>query len=72
MFVYKGCGLSDLKGCYLYSDFVFARIWALNQSGNNQLLLEAGLGIISFGTDVNNELYVCSFDGKIYKLTAVN
>lgn len=67
-YVYRGNELPDLKGYYVYGDFVSGRIWALDQAGNNTLLLETGLAIASFGTDKNNELYVCSFDGKIYEL----
>lgn len=68
-FVYRGSGLPELRGYYIYADFISGRIWALDQAGNNQLLLETGLPITSFGTDTENELYVCSFDGKIYKFS---
>ncbi len=30
-------------------------------------IVQLFLAIASFGTDANNELYVCAFDGKIYK-----
>ena len=70
-YVYRGTAVPELNGYYIYGDFVSGRIWALNQSGDNQLLLETGLGISSFGTDNNDELYICSFDGKIYKLLTV-
>ncbi len=69
-YVYRGTQVPDLNGYYIYGDFVSGRIWALDQAGNNQLLLDTGLSIASFGTDTNNELYVCSFDGKIYRLSA--
>lgn len=68
-YVYRGTAIPELNGYYIYGDFVSGRIWALNPEGNNQLLLETGLGISSFGTDSDNELYVCSFDGKIYRFT---
>jgi glucose/arabinose dehydrogenase len=69
-YVYRGEKLPELKGYYIYGDFISGRIWALDQAGNNKLLLESGLPIASFGTDANNELYVCSFDGKIYELAS--
>jgi glucose/arabinose dehydrogenase len=69
-YVYRGNNLPDLNGYYVYGDFISGRIWALDQAGNNKLLLETGLSISSFGIDANNELYVCSFDGKINKFTA--
>jgi glucose/arabinose dehydrogenase len=67
-FVYRGTQIPDLNGYYIYGDFISGRIWALDQAGSNQLLLETGLKIASFGTDTNSELYICSFDGKIYRL----
>ncbi|WP_281540705.1 PQQ-dependent sugar dehydrogenase [Maribacter aestuarii] len=70
-YVYRGSLVPSLKGFYIYGDFISGRIWALstNLGGNlnNQLLLETGLNISSFGTDDNNELFVCSFDGNIYR-----
>lgn len=70
-YVYRGVDLPELQGLYIYGDFVSGRIWALNQSGNNTLILESGLAISSFGIDANNELYICAFNGKIYELTTV-
>jgi glucose/arabinose dehydrogenase len=68
-FVYRGTALPSLVGKYVYGDFVSGRIWALDtESNTNTLLLEPRLSIASFGTDTANELYVCDFGGKIYKL----
>jgi len=71
-YVYRGDELPELRGYYIYGDFISGRIWALDPKGNNQLLLETGLSISSFGTDANNELYICSFDGKVNRLTLTN
>ena len=70
-FVYRGSALSSLAGYYIYADFVSGRVWALNSSRDpldNKLLSNSGLGISSFGVDANNELYICAFDGYIYRL----
>lgn len=71
-YVYRGSLTPDLNGYYIYGDFISGRIWALdNISGSavsNELLLETGLNISSFGVDENNELYICAFDGKIYQI----
>lgn len=68
-FVYRGTELSSLRGKYIYGDFISGNIWALEEDGSaNTLLLDSGLAIASFGTDLNNELYVCAFDGSIYRL----
>lgn len=69
-YVYRGTELSSLQGKYIYGDFVSGRIWALEEDGSaNTVLVESGLAIASFGTDANNEIYVCAFDGSIYKFT---
>ena len=71
-FVYRGSTLDGLEGRYVYADFISGRIWALNastpQNPNNTLLVDTDLPISSFGADANDELYICAFDGKIYKL----
>ncbi len=68
-FVYRGAAIPSLNGKYIYGDFVSGRIWSLNTADNTiELVLESRLSIASFGTDNDNELYVCAFDGKIYKL----
>jgi len=72
-FVYRGPTLSNLTGKYIYADFGSSRVWALSvplQGGNitNTQLLQANFNISSFGVDQNNELYLCGFDNKIYRL----
>lgn len=71
-YVYRGSLNPSLNGYYIYGDFISGRIWALdNVSGatpTNKLLFETGLPIASFGTDQDNELYICSFDGDIYRI----
>lgn len=71
-YVYRGQTITSLQGLYIYGDFISGRIWGLstNLGGDltNQLLIESRLPISSFGTDANNELYVCVFDGSIYKI----
>jgi glucose/arabinose dehydrogenase len=70
-FVYRGPEISDLTGLYIYGDFVSGRVWALdfNDPSNpiNKELFKADFSISSFGIDQSGELYLCGFDGKIYK-----
>jgi glucose/arabinose dehydrogenase len=72
-YVYRGPNLPGLFGKYIYGDYVSKKIWALTYDGinppTNQLLLTASGSITSFGVDMNNELYVVSFDTRIYKFT---
>ncbi len=72
-YVYRGPNLPELYGKYIYADYGTRKIWALTYDGinpaANQLLLTASGSITSFGVDMNNELYICSFDSKIYRFT---
>jgi len=70
-YVYRGFNVPELIGKYIYADYVSGRIWALEYSGDgeptNSLLKDTDLNIASFGVDHNNELYICAFDGNIYR-----
>jgi glucose/arabinose dehydrogenase len=75
-FVYRGSTFSELVGAYIYGDYGSGRIWALQYNSTgipvNTELVDTSLNIPSFGVDQKNELYICAFDGKIYKLQALN
>lgn len=67
-YVYRGSATPSLQGKYVYGDFVSGRIWAVELDGSGNELLDASrLSIASFGTDASKELYICAFDGSIYK-----
>ncbi|MEX2591914.1 MAG: PQQ-dependent sugar dehydrogenase [Anditalea sp.] len=70
-FVYRGPAMSSLEGLYVYADYASGRVWTLDPSDLdnpvNTELLQASFQISSFGTDQDNELYICGFDGKIYR-----
>jgi glucose/arabinose dehydrogenase len=72
-YVYRGPNLPDLYGKYIYADYVMAKVWSLEYDGVNpainNLLLTAPGSVTSFGVDQNQELYVLSFNGKIYRFT---
>ena len=71
-YVYRGSRLKDLYGAYIYADFVTGTIWALRyevgEIVENKTLLLQPKNISSFGIDAHNELYLCAFDGKIYRI----
>ena len=75
-YVYRGPTLPGLTGKYIYADFGSGRIWAISYDGSapaqNELLIDTPLNIASFGVDADNELYICAFDGKIYRLVSPN
>lgn len=70
--VYRGSDLPQYAGDYIYADYGTGRIWALRYDGVNPTynteLKDTALKIVSFGVDGNNEVYVCAFDGRIYRL----
>jgi len=72
-YVYRGINVPELTGKYIYGDYCSNKIWALEYDGinppTNQLLLTATGGLSSFGIDENNELYLTSFNGNIYRFT---
>ncbi len=71
-YVYRGRKLPELVGAYIYADYGSGRVWALRYDGVhppiNRELLHSGFPIASFGVDAQRELYLCVFDGKIYRL----
>ena len=71
-YVYRGKQLPALAGKYVYADYLSGRVWALDitnpdQAFNSVVLHIPDLQPASFGLDEKGELYVCSFQGMIYK-----
>lgn len=73
--VYRGSRVTSLYGAYVYGDFCSGKIWALRFDGvqvtEHLELVDSPLQISSFGEDADGELYILSFDGKIYQLESV-
>jgi glucose/arabinose dehydrogenase len=73
-YVYRGARLLALTGMYLYADLCSGEIFGLTQVTpgvwQSTLLLSSGLSILTFGEDVQHELYVGSSDGTVYQLIA--
>ncbi|MEM9674762.1 MAG: PQQ-dependent sugar dehydrogenase [Bacteroidota bacterium] len=74
-FVYRGTEQTELAGYYIYADFVSGRVWAADVSDLSSpsitQLVDSNLGISSFGVNGDQELFVCAFDGQIYRLNQV-
>ncbi len=74
-FVYRGPTLSELTGKYIFADYASGRIWALDVSNPanpvNTEIIDANFAISSFGVNAQNELFICGFDGKIYKMKSL-
>jgi uncharacterized protein (TIGR03437 family) len=75
-YVYRGNASPNLRGAYIYGDFVTGRFWGLRQQAGawvNDLLLDAGrsFGISTFGEDEAGEVYVANYsNGEIFRIAA--
>ena len=73
-FVYRGDRLPELKGQYIYGDYVTGKMWSLDYHPDRPVtptpLANTGLQIIGFAEDHGGELYLMDFErtGKIYRL----
>jgi glucose/arabinose dehydrogenase len=65
--VYRGKRLPELDGCYLYGDYVSARIWALRYDEGkkrvvaNRRVRDPNVPILSFGEDEQGEIYFMTY-----------
>ncbi len=73
--VYRGSALPSLQGKYLYADFVINSVFKLTYDifdrqwvTSRNRMFDDVRNVISFGTDRQNEVYMCSFDGNVYKI----
>ncbi len=70
-YVYRGSRLPSLFGAYVYGDFMTGRVWALVHDGQ-RVISNSEIASVpnpsSFGEDRDGELFICSFDGAIYRL----
>ena len=61
--VYRGRGLPELEGHYLYADYVSGKLWSLRYdeaAGRvvaNRPIRDRGLPVLSFGEDEKGEIY---------------
>jgi|PersoiStandDraft_1058852.scaffolds.fasta_scaffold27239_2 glucose/arabinose dehydrogenase len=73
-FVYRGRNIPEIQGQYFYSDYCnsWVRSFSYNADGTNRAWhqwLDGGLGnIVSFGEDAQGELYICSSNGRVYRI----
>lgn len=70
-FVYRGSDVPSLEGRYVFADYGSGRVWTLTEESGGlferEQLFDTSLSIASFGVDADGELYVCAFDGRIYR-----
>ena len=75
-YVYRGSAYPNLNGHYFFSDFCNKSIRSISGAPANVAVTAwrtsgGGSSPITFGQDVNGELYVGYFSGEIYQLTGV-
>ncbi len=72
-YVYRGVNVPELEGKYIYGDYCSRKVWSLQYDGItppvNNLLVTAPGAITSFGIDENDEIYITSSNGNIYRFT---
>lgn len=72
-YVYRGNRVPWLVGRYIYSDYGSRKTWKLLLQGGvvseNTMIGTAPQGVLSYGVDQNNELYMCGASGTIFKLS---
>lgn len=69
-YVYRGSGIPQLVGGYMFADFCSGEIFVVNATAsapaNRTLLLDTNLQISSFGESASGELYVVDRAGAVY------
>jgi len=73
-FVYRGSEVEELAGKYIYGDFISGKIWTLGYDGDNvtdntQIAEIGEFSLTAFGTDENDEAYLSTLGGSVYKIT---
>jgi uncharacterized repeat protein (TIGR03806 family) len=72
-YVYRGDGIPELRGRYLFGDYLSGRIWALRDDGAGgfeaEELVDTAAGISAFATGHDGELYLADYaGGRILRL----
>jgi len=74
--VYRGEAQPELVGIYVFGDYCSGRIFTLQVDEGTvtpKVVLESGLGITSFGTGEDGEIYVADVrGGAIYRVTVAD
>jgi glucose/arabinose dehydrogenase len=72
-FVYRGRKIPEIQGEYFYSDWCNSWVksfsYANGKAGTPRQWFNRGMGsIASFGEDGQGELYICSSNGRVYRI----
>lgn len=71
-YLYRGEAIPDLQGVYLYGDYCSGNVWAAYRDENgdwqDNLFLETGMQISSFGEAADGELFIIDYRGTVYSI----
>ena len=72
-YVYRGNQISELNGVYFFADYCSGEIGLLSKNENDEWDMSLAFpningSWVSFGEDINGELYIASINGGIYKI----
>lgn len=71
-FFWQSDRLPELKGAYIYGDWMTGKVWALKTAGDRVLwqkeLVDTSLQVICFMLDPNGEVLIVGYDGTIHEL----
>ncbi|MFQ3230339.1 PQQ-dependent sugar dehydrogenase [Reinekea sp.] len=71
-YVYRGKTYPELVGWYHFGDFVSGQMWTLNTADSNATAIKTGRinNPSGFGEDEQGELYVLSYQGKLFRVVS--
>jgi len=70
-YVYRGSAMPELDGWYIYGDFCFGTVWAVDTEDDSivpVVLMANGPPVSSFAQDADGEIYLVTFDNAIFRL----
>ena len=71
--MYRGNQISGLNGVYFFADYCSGEIGLLSKNENDEWNMSLAFpningSWVSFGEDINGELYIASINGGVYKI----
>jgi len=72
-FVYRHDRLAKFRGHYFFADYLSGKVWTVGRTDDGGIApkreaANTGLQIAAFGEDADGDMYLCAFDGHIYRL----
>jgi glucose/arabinose dehydrogenase len=66
--VYRGNDIPELRGRYLFADLCSDQVWALDEDGRREHVLDVDGPLVSFATDRAREVYILQLGQPIMRL----